>query len=110
MWPAHRFKAAPSRARLRLQIQSRNPCEPGLKPAFELDVLKEHGVRAHPQARRVVQRAIQHQGFERFAVACRADHLVLATPVVAIQAQRRVGQFRQVTHLGAQIMWEFVDK
>ena len=40
----------------------------------------------------------------------RADHLVLATPVVAIPAQGRVGEIWQVTHVGAGVIREFVDQ
>ena len=61
--------------------------EPCLLPSLVLHLLEEHGVRAHPQTRWSVQRAIDHQRLERFAVAGHTDDLVHPALVMAITAR-----------------------
>jgi hypothetical protein len=56
------------------------------------DAFREHGVRPHPHPRSIVERTIEHQWLEGFAVANDPQHLVFATLVMAITA---CGQHRQ---------------
>src|SRR6187402_1487301 len=81
--------------------------EPGLQPAVDFDLAEEHRVRTHPEAAVVVERSVQHQRLQRFAVPCHPDHLVLAALVVAVASGPGFGKRGEIAHLAAFILFSF---
>jgi hypothetical protein len=65
---------------------SSDTLEPGPALPFHFDSRKEHLMRPNPKPRIVVERTIQDQRFQRFAVTHGAQDLVLTALIVPIAA------------------------
>jgi hypothetical protein len=83
---------------VRFRTFSIDACKPRLERAVRFDVLEKHRVWTHPHAARTVERAIQHQWFESFAVANDSDNFVVAAFVMPISASRNVRQWSEIVH------------
>lgn len=62
--------------------------EPGLTLIIHFDLLNEHRIGAHPEARLVVKRAVDDQRFQGFAMPCHTYHLVFSPFIVTVTAKR----------------------
>ena len=72
------------------------PCKTRLADTVNHDLFIEHGCGPHPQAFVAVQRPVQGQGLQGFAVARRAQHFITQAFVMKVKAgwgfyQRREG-------------------
>jgi len=59
--------------------------------AVDLDLLHEHGERTDPQSALAITGAVHHESFTALTVGSGAEHLVVISLVMAIQAGRWLG-------------------